>query len=737
MTRPRPRIGSELLPLFLILLSLAGTLALVLAVHRRGAAARRQPNAPQVAAVPAPAPRLETPPEPEDEPEPPAPPPAEDPTKKALAQLASAIEVERELAGKADRRAESLEAARRAAVATSEHWRRRESLVRAQIDTLAEQAERTQMELDAIAMERDALLRERDAAKAKLARARSSSSYAILPHKGPNGTWRRPIVIECRNGAASLQPGGAAFGMLELSVLGGLRNSSFVRAVAREVVRISGESAADGGVNVPYVFFVIRPDGIRPYYEARARLEMLGIAFGYELVDQDWEFDFSELEHPAGADPLSPAAPSRTPAVAEREELTWPGERPGGSSRRGDGDPGDTFVWHSRPAGSPTGNPGTRSTGRQQPSTPGSAMPATPGPGRLATTSAAVAAAREGALGSAGTGPLGPPATAPGSAEVGGLAAGSAPGATGGDAGIPFSMPGGQSATERAFGTPGQLAPVGPAGLPALEPADGSGGSGATGSAGQLVAGNDGLKPFGGSSQGRAGGRRGAPIVGRGSLGTADDDEPPQDGRIPVSPRGYSDDDEDDDDDPAQDAKPGARGGEPGSAGSAGATDALAESNGAAGDLPRSADSAGASPGAPGGSAGSAAGGSGSAQGSRKSATGVDKPPLRIEVPFEMTVVCNRGGVVIHPGGYRLSPQALKSKDQMLVKELNAVLQQRREVDPLIVPRPRLKFLVEPGGGQSYNDARKQTALAGLAWPTTIQVGETSVLSFSGRETTR
>lgn len=103
-----------------------------------------------------------------------------------------------------------------------------------------------------------------------------------------------------------------------------------------------------------------------------------------------------------------------------------------------------------------------------------------------------------------------------------------------------------------------------------------------------------------------------------------------------------------------------------------------------------------------------------------------------------MTIVCSRNGVIIHPGGYRLSPNSLKSKDQMLVKELKAVLQQRREVDPLIVPQPRLKFLIETGGVQSYEDARQQTALAGIAWPTTIQVGDTSVISFSGgRGTTR
>ena len=44
--------------------------------------------------------------------------------------------------------------------------------------------------------------------------------YAVLPYKGPTGTWRRPIAIECTNGQAQIQPDGPSFSLLELSVLG-------------------------------------------------------------------------------------------------------------------------------------------------------------------------------------------------------------------------------------------------------------------------------------------------------------------------------------------------------------------------------------------------------------------------------------------------------------------------------------------------------------------------------------
>ena len=48
---------------------------------------------------------------------------------------------------------------------------------------------------------------------------------------------------------------------------------------------------------VPYLVFLVRPDGIRPYYEARSRLEPLGIAFGYELIEQDLSVDIPDFDN--------------------------------------------------------------------------------------------------------------------------------------------------------------------------------------------------------------------------------------------------------------------------------------------------------------------------------------------------------------------------------------------------------------------------------------------------------
>jgi hypothetical protein len=115
--------------MLLVVASLAGTVNLVIAVHRREAAKRALSGpvssaaskaavtvdpAPVVAEIAPPAPKTLPP----EQAKPPYP-PAEDPTKKALAELNTATAHELEESRQADRRAESLERARQTAVAES------------------------------------------------------------------------------------------------------------------------------------------------------------------------------------------------------------------------------------------------------------------------------------------------------------------------------------------------------------------------------------------------------------------------------------------------------------------------------------------------------------------------------------------------------------------------------------------------------------------------------------------
>lgn len=407
------KIWVERATVILLMASLAGTVCLVISVHHRTRArlageeqfhAARLPEPAHPAAVPSPviaSSQSEAPPtrvvEKPRPSIPPPPTPAEDPTRKAVAAIELAKAREIDAAIRADRRAEGLEKARQSAVAESERWRRREMLVKQQIASLAERARAIGRDIDALAAERDVLARERDALKAALARDQGKGSHAVLPYKGANGTWRRPIVLECTNGTVTLRPKGPTFTMLDLSSMINPRSSPVILAIARELVRVQMSDSPDGAPVVPYFVFLVRPDGIRPYYEARARLEPLGIAFGYELIQQELKVDvpdFDDVRTWDGTIPLEePLVASPGEGTTRKDAgdgLAWPSARSVGTSsdepstdlgrlggakapdpaREGmgddDADSPDQFVWHSSPGGrardragkAPTNRPG-------------------------------------------------------------------------------------------------------------------------------------------------------------------------------------------------------------------------------------------------------------------------------------------------------------------------------------------------------------------------------------------
>jgi hypothetical protein len=106
-----------------------------------------------------------------------------------------------------------------------------------------------------------------------------------------------------------------------------------------------------------------------------------------------------------------------------------------------------------------------------------------------------------------------------------------------------------------------------------------------------------------------------------------------------------------------------------------------------------------------------------------------DRPTGAIEVLFPIVVVCRRNDVLLHPGGYRLTTEALRagagrgsSRESLLKRELVALVRRRAQVDPMIRPRPSVKFLVETGGSSTFWTARRQLLFSGLDWPMSLQV---------------
>jgi hypothetical protein len=885
MRQPRGIVWTERALVFLIMASLAGTVNLVTSVHRK--AATRQagdtPGSLPPPPPPPPAPMADTPPpvpgrstsppaKMAAKPRPPAPAQSpEDPTKKALSALAQSTAREVDAAHQADRRAESLEKARQTAVAESERWRRREMLVKQQVAALADRARKIDRDIDTLAAERDVLARERDALKAAVARDQGKGSNAVLPYKGANGTWRRPIVLECTNGTVTLRPKGPTFTMLDLSSMINPRSSPVILAIARELLRVQMSESPDGAPVVPYFVFLVRPDGIRPYYEARGRLEPLGIAFGYELIEQDLKVDVPDFDNVATWDgtipleePLLSSPGGGSGGADTGDGLAWPSTRPsatssatdengagnGGIAGRagdergtgggaGDADSPDQFVWPTRPQARGTGRPASSGTSRSNGSgLPGGLargpLPGSPGPGtgqgeRDGTGGdPGPAAGGTGRRGFTGFGPGGAgdpvdrgksgsgagsgPGTAgdppperwpfPNQGEGNGAGGGSFDGQAGPGARPPgtWALPGGGPAPRAGTGSgawpDGSLGPDNsPAGrglpkLPDLEPAgDGAKGAG---------------DPAGSNSPGGArageGPRRSGSLAGGQSAKTPTTGLEGTPGGVALHgagleglpqanpPQGLGD----------HFAESGAAASEPISPGRLRAMGDLLEAL-PPGSIPRSATGLGSSsssvpassdvppptglgsppPGSSSAASGASTGttelslgssSSSSASGSKppSGASGLmvgsdagtssssssdkntnsfegprftsrikDGPTKTIDVPFQIVVVCEPEGVIIHPGGYRITGHSLQARraDNLLAKELLAVAQQRAATDPSIRPIPRVKFLVESGGTETFWAARKQILFSGLSWPMSLEVTGAQDPHLLGKET--
>jgi hypothetical protein len=116
----------------------------------------------------------------------------------------------------------------------------------------------------------------------------------------------------------------------------------------------------------------------------------------------------------------------------------------------------------------------------------------------------------------------------------------------------------------------------------------------------------------------------------------------------------------------------------------------------------------------------------------------LDRPSQSIEVPFEIVLVCRQDDVLIHPGGYTLSAEAIRRGrrdhgEGLLTRELRAIVRRRAQIDPLIRPRPSIKFLVETNGSSTFWTIQRQLLFSGLDWPMSLRVaGPQKTLSLLG-----
>jgi hypothetical protein len=136
-----------------------------------------------------------------------------------------------------------------------------------------------QQELIILGHELQAL--EQTLAEIRTVRARQEQTYSFIPYKGRFGDSRQPVYIECQQHQLLFHPQQEALvvSAIDPPHLGALLEPKLAR------------QAAD---KKPYLFFIVRPDGIETYYRTLAMLRTANVDYGYEFVERDWVLDFSD-----------------------------------------------------------------------------------------------------------------------------------------------------------------------------------------------------------------------------------------------------------------------------------------------------------------------------------------------------------------------------------------------------------------------------------------------------------
>lgn len=112
----------------------------------------------------------------------------------------------------------------------------------------------------------------------------------IVPHKGPNGTRRRPIYVECTEDGVTIWPEGVKIELanLEESVRGANPLDAALRVARLRALKDYGDATA------PYPMLIVRPTGVMSYAAARKAMRDWDDQFGYELVPGEVELAYSQ-----------------------------------------------------------------------------------------------------------------------------------------------------------------------------------------------------------------------------------------------------------------------------------------------------------------------------------------------------------------------------------------------------------------------------------------------------------
>ena len=277
-SRRRESLSPTLFPFLAVLICTLGTLILMLAIlAHSGGKARAASDAPEEPTV----------------------------DEVAIQELVEAdAEIERRL-GEArwhrehvvhmrDEQTSDLDERRTKRAHLEDHLRRlREELTRLETEVQAavEKSETTVLSEAAIESLKAKIEGEKTAIeKLKVEQLSKQPRIVIVPHKGPNGTDRRPVYIECRADGVYLQPEGIAIDLkyLESDSPGSNPLDAALRTIRLHAMKNYGDTVA------PYPLIVVRPDGIETYGAVRVAMHGWDDQYGYELVPDDVKLAYSE-----------------------------------------------------------------------------------------------------------------------------------------------------------------------------------------------------------------------------------------------------------------------------------------------------------------------------------------------------------------------------------------------------------------------------------------------------------
>ena len=117
-------------------------------------------------------------------------------------------------------------------------------------------------------------------------------SYAIIPHRGPGGTFRRPIYVECNNDKIIIQPEGIELVPGDFQTLD--RPDNPFDTVLRVIRQYYVETGQIVRGSEPYPLMLVRPSGIDMFDKALQATGNWVKEFGYEVVPADWNMQYPE-----------------------------------------------------------------------------------------------------------------------------------------------------------------------------------------------------------------------------------------------------------------------------------------------------------------------------------------------------------------------------------------------------------------------------------------------------------